>query len=73
MIPNPGSDAAIARGCICPMLDNEHGTDVLLNDEHLFWINADCPVHAKPPASANPPDLHIDISDTLHHVSDPHS
>ena len=24
-VPNPGSDAAIARGCTCPVLDNHHG------------------------------------------------
>ena len=44
MKPNPGSDAAIALGCTCPVLDNAHGR----HDDGLFWITSDCPVHGMP-------------------------
>ena len=44
MKPNPGSDAALALGCTCPVLDNAHGR----HDDGLFWIAADCPVHGVP-------------------------
>ena len=40
-IPNPGSDAAIALGCTCPVLDNNHGRGC--NGE--FWRMDGCPVH----------------------------
>ena len=48
---NPGSDAAIARGCTCPVLDNGHGSGWLggtkdpETGETLFVINFNCPVH----------------------------
>jgi len=51
--PDPGSDAAIALGCTCPVLDNNHGAGVgctgwLIDDtgfDGLFWINNACPLH----------------------------
>lgn len=49
-VPNPGSDAAIDQGCTCPVVDNGHGRGAR-EDEHgkpLFWIAADCPLHAVP-------------------------
>lgn len=36
--PNPGSDAARALGCICPVMDNGRG-------DGAFWSNGDCPLH----------------------------
>jgi hypothetical protein len=45
--PNPGSDEAIAEGCSCPVLDNGRGRGSGYG-EGMFWINGDCPVHAKP-------------------------
>lgn len=41
--PNPGSDAALLLGCLCPVLDNNHG-------KHMpwpgaWWITEGCPVH----------------------------
>lgn len=44
--PNPGSDEAMKMGCLCPVLDNNHG-------KHLpwtggWWVNEDCPVHVAP-------------------------
>lgn len=43
--PNPGSDIAIERGCICPILDNGHGIGTFWNGQRQFWINQDCPIH----------------------------
>jgi hypothetical protein len=45
--PNPGSDAAIARGCTCPRMDNGHGRGI----NGLFWRSLDCPVHVQREAS----------------------
>ena len=40
--PNPGSEAAIAQGCKCPVLNNAHGRG---RHGGKFWINLDCPIH----------------------------
>jgi hypothetical protein len=42
--PTPGSDAALDRGCTCPVLDNAHGAGVLGLDER-YIITEDCPLH----------------------------
>lgn len=42
--PNPGSEAAIARGCICPVMDNAHGKG-WLGREGLWVYTVGCPVH----------------------------
>ena len=47
-LPNPGSDEAIALGCICPVLDNGHG-----RGPGPFWQVEGCPVHSWPPEEAN--------------------
>lgn len=46
-IPNPGSDEAVEQGCICPVLDNNHGEGIPYgkNGEQCFWINYGCPLH----------------------------
>lgn len=41
--PNPGSDEAIAKGCTCPVLDNNHGN----KDGDAFWIDLKCPIHGR--------------------------
>lgn len=41
-ILNPGSDEAIEQGCICPVLDNNHGQGA---DRGCWWITRDCPLH----------------------------
>jgi hypothetical protein len=41
-IPNPGSEAAIKMGCICPVIDNNHGKGI---EPGYFWMNANCPIH----------------------------
>ncbi len=46
LIPNPGSDAAIAVGCICPVLDNGHDNERLgRTGERVFILNSECPLH----------------------------
>jgi hypothetical protein len=43
---NPGSDAALERGCKCPVLDNGHGRGHLGDGEQFgWWIQQDCPLH----------------------------
>lgn len=41
---NPGSDAALALGCQCPVMDNGHGRGSSWGPGK-FWINAECPLH----------------------------
>ncbi len=48
MTPNPESDEAVALGCKCPVLDNNHGRGAYEDsDGPLFWIDPSCPVHAR--------------------------
>lgn len=42
--PNPGSDEALEKGCLCPVLDNAHGEGRGL-DGSVFWVASDCPIH----------------------------
>lgn len=44
-VPNPGSDEAILRGCICAVLDNAHGRG-FQGRPGTFVITCGCPVHA---------------------------
>jgi hypothetical protein len=46
-IPNPGTQAAIDAGCICPVLDNEHGEGILMDGKQCFWYTEGCPVHTR--------------------------
>lgn len=41
----PGSDAAIAKGCICPRMDNGHGEGFPWNGKRSWLIHRDCPLH----------------------------
>lgn len=43
--PNPGSDEARTAGCICAVLDNNHGRWAPWPDNG-WWITHGCPVHA---------------------------
>lgn len=52
--PNPGSDAALALGYTCPVLDNGHGRGA--NHRGEFWITEGCPVHAPLPRDPLPAD-----------------
>jgi hypothetical protein len=49
-VPNPGSDAALAQGCKCPVLDNGHGSGhgtVVIDGASttVFVMSEDCPLH----------------------------
>ena len=41
----PGSPGAIKRGCICAVLDNNHGRFAPWPPDG-WWITEGCPVHA---------------------------
>ena len=45
--PSPGSDAAIERGCICPVMDNARGAGwrYIPGKPRVFVINEGCPLH----------------------------
>lgn len=46
--PNPGSDAAIALGCTCPVIDNHYGRGVPYRGPNYgasFWRADNCPLH----------------------------
>jgi hypothetical protein len=43
--PNPGSDEALAQGCKCAVLDNNHGRQAPWPPDG-WWITEGCPVHA---------------------------
>jgi hypothetical protein len=43
--PHPGSDEAVAEGCQCPVLDNNHGRRAPYPPDG-WWITGGCPVHA---------------------------
>lgn len=57
--PNPGSNAAIALGCTCPVLDNARGLGAYggakgKDDKPMFWVSAGCPVHSTPSLTLSP-------------------
>jgi hypothetical protein len=41
-VPNPGSESAVAAGCTCPVVDNQHGS---LVGGDGFYLNVSCPLH----------------------------
>ena len=43
---SPGSNAALEAGCVCPVLDNEHGQGYM-GVPGQWVIVEDCPVHTK--------------------------
>jgi hypothetical protein len=43
--PNPGSSQALALGCTCPVLDNNHGEYPPFPPDS-WWINGSCPMHS---------------------------
>lgn len=46
--PNPGSDEAIEKGCLCPVIDNAGGAGIPGTENTNnpnFWINELCPLH----------------------------
>jgi len=53
IVPNPGSDEALGKGCKCPVMDNEHGKG-WMGQRNLFVMSGDCPLHGKLMAKAKP-------------------
>lgn len=45
MTPNPGSSAALTQGCICAVMDNNHGKYAPFPPDG-WWISDGCPLHA---------------------------
>lgn len=49
--PRPGSKAAIAAGCNCPVLDNHHGEGIPMRNpdtgeiQRAYWMTGDCVLH----------------------------
>jgi hypothetical protein len=41
---NPGSDEALARGCLCPVIENGHGKTATWPPDG-WWMVPGCPVH----------------------------
>lgn len=44
-VPNPGSDAAKAQGCLCAVMDNCHGRFAPFPPDG-WYITVGCPLHA---------------------------
>lgn len=44
--PNPGSDEARTKGCICPVLDNNHGKMAPWPPDG-WWMDTECPLHGR--------------------------
>lgn len=42
--PNPGSEEARKKGCLCPILDNAHGRGHMGVPDRFVWRD-DCPLH----------------------------
>lgn len=45
---NPGSPAAVASGCTCPVHDNHHGEGIPDGAARLWWMDTTCPLHGEP-------------------------
>jgi hypothetical protein len=43
-LPPPGSDAAIAMSCSCPVLDNAHGHGYM-GQQGIYVFSGNCPLH----------------------------
>lgn len=44
--PNPGSRKAIAKGCLCPVVDNGYGRGHM-GQINIFVVTETCPLHGK--------------------------
>ena len=46
-VPLPGSDAALAKGCTCPIIDNRHGRGMGQDERGrtVCVMSEDCPLH----------------------------
>lgn len=53
IVPSPGSDGALDRGCTCPVLDNGRGRGYM-GQPGIFVFNATCPIHGVDAAAELP-------------------
>ena len=44
--PSPGSDKAVAKGCLCPVPENQGGIGAA-EEGVKFWVSIACPLHDK--------------------------
>lgn len=48
LIPPPGSDEAIKRGCRCAIIDNNYGKGAYIVDgKPVYWVSGDCALHTE--------------------------
>lgn len=52
--PTPGSPAAVAQNCVCPIIDNHHGDGRPGRGGPVFVFNAECPIHGVPAGGRTP-------------------
>jgi len=46
IVPPPGSDLALAAGCLCPVIDNRHGAGMYEGPSGpIFCVSSECPLH----------------------------
>jgi len=48
--PKPGSMAAIAKGCTCPVIDNHYGDGFPMDGIPTWQVLLGCPIHNPPKA-----------------------
>lgn len=63
---HPGSDAALALGCTCPVRDNNHGKWAPSPPDG-WWINTDCRYHWPPYGG---PGLDVTANNTDHELGE---
>lgn len=42
-----GGRFAVDNGCLCPVLDNNHGFGFETKEGQMWVINEECPIHGK--------------------------
>lgn len=53
---SPGSQEAVDKGCLCPVMDNAHGAGIGGDGIRFgWWINEECPLHGSKFMVSNPP------------------
>ena len=52
----PGSEQAVARSCICPVVDNKNGIGAYVDTDGnpVYWFSSECTMHGND--EPTPPD-----------------
>ena len=45
IVPSPGSEEAVKKGCSCPVIDNHYGKGIPFPKGIEFIVHYDCPLH----------------------------